>query len=151
MNNSPFSVAVQAEGVTKLCPPLCERVLAQSLLLSPRFQGECGRERPPGVPSTCLDRIGVPGGPALPHVSRKKYEIPTVIRPAISRYSAVTKFGHTRKRTISWSGMSRGVPFDVLPLAVVQKFRCCQASVIHAPHSAPVGVGWTIVHKARLG
>ena len=70
-----------------------------------------GRERPPGVPPTCLDRIGVPGNTpsrlrrqpphrgghsALPHVSRKKYEIPTGIRPDISRYSAVTKFGHTQ-------------------------------------------------------
>ncbi len=61
----------------------------------PRFQGMCGRERPPGVPPTWLDRIGVPGGPALPHVSRKNYEMTTGIRPDISRYSAVTKFGHT--------------------------------------------------------
>ena len=87
-----------AAGVTKLCPPLYERVLAQRHLLSPRFQGMCGRERPPGVPPTWLDRIGVPGGPALPHVSRKNSETPTKIRPYHSRHSAVTKFGHTHRR-----------------------------------------------------
>ncbi len=85
-------------GVTKLCPPLDERILAQSLHLSPTFQGGCGRERPPGVPPTWLDRIGVPGGPALPHISRKNYEMTTGVRSYHSRLSAVTKFGHTQKR-----------------------------------------------------
>ena len=64
-------------------------------IISWDFHPLCGRDRPPGGTPTILDRIGAPGGHALPHFPRKNYEITTEIWPGNSQNSAETKICHT--------------------------------------------------------